>query len=161
MDKKEFAAAKKALLEIMKRYKSCAESFADAKKATTLAELVEVLNTYRVYIGHHNVNITDWLRTYFADKLELLNSYGIYLDQKVEVKEQPFVWLFGKCVCNYFLTLPIIGELVVADFSCALVHVTKSTLFRLYLVGDGIAEVAEQGEHAKIYIKDRRKDICA
>ena len=153
---KRFPEAKEALLQLMRENNICDDGYSRAVAATDLAGLIGVMNENRLFVGHSYVPATEWLRTYYGDDLPTLNKHGIYLDQEVEVRDQPVVWLYGKCVCNYFFTLPEIGELVVCDFSCALVHVTKSVLFRVYLVDNGIAEIADHPNKVRIYIKDRR-----
>ncbi len=148
-------------MQLMCEHGICENGYSRAVAATDLAGLIGVMNENRLFVGHSYVPATEWLRTYYADDLPTLNQHGIYLDQEVEVRDQPVVWLYGKCVCNYFFTLPTIGELVVCDFSCALVHVTKSMLFRLYLVDNAIAEIADHPNKVRIYIKDRRAKQCA
>lgn len=76
----------------------CTESIDAVSSAQNIAELIGVLNKYRHNLMRRHFPSTDWVRRFFADKKDDINSLGVYLDQSIDADcINAVIWVFGNC----------------------------------------------------------------
>ena len=82
MTQERLEACKADLLESYKE-DLCEESIEAIQQASTPEQLVRILHQFATFLAYKAIPKAEWARKWFSDETELLNSCGVYLDQKV------------------------------------------------------------------------------
>lgn len=118
-----FNEAKKTLLHAMLEDKEhCPESVRAVRSCKTIKNLVCVLNSFMSAMKHKRFPNADYMRKFFIDDLELINKFGIYIDQEVNIIDKPNTWLFGKCTGSVSSTKIEIQRIVINDDSAITIN---------------------------------------
>lgn len=98
MKAQRFENAKKALIQEMLQSKvHCADSIYAVKQCTGLKSLITTLNKFVTELRYKRFPSIGLVREYFSEEIEELNELGVFVDQKVNVRNIDNVWLFGHC----------------------------------------------------------------
>jgi hypothetical protein len=73
------------------------------------------------------------VREYFLDNLDELNELGVYIDQKVNIRNQDNVWLFGKCTGTISSNRIKFFNIVVNDDADVTINALPYTLQKIYI----------------------------
>ena len=118
MTKERFIEAKKVLLQSMLEDKEhCPESIRAVRSCKTIRNLINVMNSFMPAMKHKRFPTAEYMRKYFIEELDLINQFGIYIDQEVNIIDKPYTWLFGKCTGNISSSKIEIQRIVVNDNS--------------------------------------------
>lgn len=137
----------------------CEESLFDIQLAADVNQFIGVLHKYSVFNSYRPFPDVDWVRKWFADELDVLNSNNCYLDQVCVVADpHDSILVFGKSQIVAYLSEPRVFHLIIQDETLLQLHTHCNPCVFVKQKGESKVEILYKDKYSRIKVRKYAKN---
>lgn len=146
-----------AKIDLIETYKEqlCVPSLDAIEKASSIEELISIVNTYGVLQHYKQIPNTEWVRKWFGAYADELKEYGVYLDCYGSLVDPPVknIILYGESSMSLIANKPCIYNVIMHDSAKLSICASGVSVVKVRQLSESKANIINKDRTAKIKIQ--------